>query len=102
MILRPQDCKFFSGCNAPICPLDPRVMQSAHLRGEAVCFYLRASGKAGARESLAADPVFSKALEMLPAISARYGAVRRAIAQAANRPLKAFKGVLQRDKATGE
>ena len=38
--LVPQDCAKFARCSAPICPLDAAHLNSAHLEGERVCFYL--------------------------------------------------------------
>ena len=34
------DCPNWSSCNAPICPLDTRILQRTYLRGEAICFYM--------------------------------------------------------------
>ena len=36
-----KECPRFDKCNAPICPLDPDVLDRVHAKGEAVCHYLR-------------------------------------------------------------
>lgn len=50
-VLVPNACPKFYTCSAPICPIDPLWPLAAHLAGEPVCFYLRASGKAGPRSA---------------------------------------------------
>ena len=36
-----KECPRFDGCNAPICPLDPDVLDRVHAKGDSVCYYLR-------------------------------------------------------------
>jgi hypothetical protein len=48
--LRPSYCNKFQSCNAPICPLDSARLDRAHLKGEAICFYLSEAQKSGARD----------------------------------------------------
>ena len=42
---KPEDCPKFGGCSAPVCPLDRKWRERVHLKGEAVCGYLREAGK---------------------------------------------------------
>jgi hypothetical protein len=55
----PQECKRFETCGAPICPLDPCWHTGCHLPGERVCAYLLGSGKQGAANWYASDPLFA-------------------------------------------
>ena len=41
----PQDCPKFDACRAPICPLDPEMLDRTYLSGESVCHYLRLQAK---------------------------------------------------------
>ena len=36
-----KECPRFDGCCAPICPLDPDVLDRAHIKGDPICHYLR-------------------------------------------------------------
>jgi hypothetical protein len=83
-----QDCPKFAACNAGICPLDVHRTGAIHLPGEPVCTYLLASGKVGAAERYAEDPVFAVALESLPSITARWSNIARAVERAAKYPLR--------------
>jgi hypothetical protein len=84
--LLPTDCPRFYTCSAAICPLDP--IPSYHGSGDRVCYYLLNSGKAGAAERFADDPVFQIGLERLPAIAARHPAIASAVATAARTGFK--------------
>jgi hypothetical protein len=77
------DCPRFDTCNAAICPADDRWPTASHRNGEPVCYYLRMSGKEGAAERFADDPVFQLCLERLPAVTAKYPRIGKAIEQAA-------------------
>jgi hypothetical protein len=79
----PTDCPRFYNCNAPICPLDERWREAVHLGGERVCFYLRATGKQGAAEQYAADPVFQICRERLPLVAAKHPSIGKAVEKAA-------------------
>ena len=45
-------CKYFSGCNAPICPFDADHAKRVYLNGEPVCFLMSESMKHGAEARL--------------------------------------------------
>jgi len=81
--MRPEDCKRFEKCNAALCPLDPRWRLAVHLPGERVCFYLLASGKAGAAERLGEDKVYLTCLEVLPEVLAKHSNIRVKVEAAA-------------------
>lgn len=86
-MLDPERCPRFHSCSAAICPLDATL--AAHLPGEPVCFYLRASGKEGAAERFRDDPVFAACLARLPVITGRSPDIRRRVKLAAG---SGFKG----------
>jgi hypothetical protein len=81
--LRPSDCPKFETCGASVCPLDPGWRSAVHLRGERVCQYLLATGKAGAAERFAGDPVFRVVLPMVNAVAARFPDIGHKAAAAA-------------------
>lgn len=83
-----RDCSKFDTCSAPICPLDAAWPKAAHLPGERVCFHLLASGKAGAVERFAGDPVFRACRLALPLVKAAHPTIRRAVEAAARRGFK--------------
>jgi hypothetical protein len=66
--------------------LDP--IPTVHLNGEPVCPYLLATGKAGAFERYAGDPVFAVAKERLPTIAAAHPLIARAVERAARYPFR--------------
>lgn len=82
-MLTPTDCPRFSRCSAPICPLDPLRGRAVHLPGEPVCGYLLATGKVGAGEKYAADPVYATCAERLPEIATRWPDIGRRVARSA-------------------
>jgi hypothetical protein len=63
--------------------LDPVWQKTVHLPGERVCYYLRNSGKAGACERFAGDPIFQAVLEVLPAVTAKHPDIARSVARSA-------------------
>jgi hypothetical protein len=81
--MKPSDCPRFHACNAPVCPLDAAWPRTVHLSGEAVCYYLLATGKAGAAERFADDPVFAGARELAAPIGERFPRIQRDVAYAA-------------------
>jgi hypothetical protein len=81
--LRPQDCPKFQTCNAAVCPLDPAWPRTYMRWKEPVCPYALASGKAGAAERFAGDPVFAAVLEVLPEIRKKFLPIDRAVEKAA-------------------
>jgi hypothetical protein len=81
-------CPKYHTCNAPICPLDPGWGSSYHAHGEPACRYLLATGKAGAAEHFAGDPVFPVALRLVGAIGERFPNIATKVAAAARQPIK--------------
>ncbi len=51
--MRPNDCLKWEPCNAPDCPFDPDRLKCRHLKGEAVCLWLRERAKHGGKASIA-------------------------------------------------
>jgi hypothetical protein len=88
LTLKPADCPKFNTCPAPIRPLNPRWRTAVHLPGEPVCRYLLASGKAGAAEHYAGDPVFPAALGQLAAVCQRHPRTAGDIARSARKGLR--------------
>lgn len=94
--MRPDQCPRFQTCNAPVCPLDP--VPTVHLGGEPVCYYLLASGKAGAVERFADDPTFAECVARLPELAERHPDIGRKVQVAAR---TGFRGAhLMRTPAT--
>ncbi len=44
------DCPKYESCNAPVCPMWPDWRKTAHLKGEAVCLWLREWSKEGGEQ----------------------------------------------------
>jgi hypothetical protein len=98
--MKPQDCPNFQTCNSSICPKGPEWPGAAHLPGEKVCPYLLSSGKAGAAEHFANDPVFAECLAVLGPIRARHRDVARRIDKAARSGIKV--GRFRKKEAPGQ
>ena len=81
--MNPEDCPKFHKCNAPACPLDPKRHKAVHLTGEPVCPYLLATGKPGAAERFADDPVYAVCLDRVEEIVNRHPDIARKVAVAA-------------------
>ena len=86
--MKPEDFNKFQTCNAAICPLDPYWPAAAHLPGEKVCHYLLATGKAGADERYADDPVFGVVKAVAEAIIAKWSNIRMKVQEASRYGLK--------------
>jgi hypothetical protein len=82
-IVKPRDCPRFHSCGAPICVLDPAWPKAVHLHGEPVCHYALASGKPGAAEKYADDPVYRQVLMELPLVCERHSDIKAKVARAA-------------------
>lgn len=84
--LLPEQCPRFDACSANICPLDAEWRRRAHRKGERVCGLLAESvklgGEARLRAYLPAEQV-EVVLRQRPAICARWGDVKRRLAQSA-------------------
>jgi hypothetical protein len=90
-----KECPRFDRCNAPICPLDPDVLDRVHAKGEAVCHYLRLyvknalwglkTGSVPANLTIRIAAAYSR-------LTARYGPLKDALLRAAKSPPKGFSG----------
>lgn len=90
----PNACPRFDHCSAPLCPLDDWKTYH-HIKGEAVCFYLREVAKRGGtlppRGDMAANLIakVSEAYrEIISSPRSRWGDVRRRLARAVLSPSK--------------
>ena len=79
----PTTCPIFQTCAAALCPLDLSWHQAAHLKGEPVCRYLLATGKAGAADYYGDDPAFAAAREHLAEVCDRHPDIARQVRRAA-------------------
>ena len=90
-----KECPRFDKCNAPICPLDPDVLDRAHVKGDPVCHYLRLYAKNGLW-GLKAGSVPANLTIRIPAaysrLMARYGPLKDALLRAAKSPPQGFSG----------
>ena len=88
------ECPRFDGCSAPICPLDPNALDRAHLKGEAVCHYLRLYVKnafCGLKPGTLPANLAIRVVESYPRLIARYAPLKRALLRAAKSPPKSFR-----------
>ena len=88
------ECPRFDGCNAPVCPLDPNVLDRAHLKGEAVCFYLRLHAKkalCGLKPGCVPANLAIRVVQSYPRLIARYAPLKSALLRAAKSPPKSFR-----------
>ena len=86
-------CPRFDGCNAPICPLDPNALDRAHLKGEAVCHYLRLYVKNalwGLKPGSLPANLPIRVAELYPVLFFRYAPLKAALLRAAKSPPKGF------------
>src|SRR4051812_18999412 len=79
--MKTQDCPRHYTCNAALCPLD---MSGYHRTGEAVCYYLLESGKAGAARRFKEDHIYGQCVAALPRIL--NSDIQRRVAAAAKTP----------------
>jgi hypothetical protein len=86
----PETCPRFHTCSAAICPLS--LDEGIHLKDEAVCFYLRQSGKAGAGAYFAGkpdeEPTYRACKLALPVVTAKYPDIARHVQRASRTPIK--------------
>ena len=90
-----KECPRFDRCNAPICPLDPDVLNRVHAKGEAVCHYLRLYVKNalwGLKTGSLPANLPIRVAEVYPRLVARYGPLKKALLRAAKSPPKSFSG----------
>ena len=87
------ECPRFDGCSAPICPLDPDCLDRAHLKDEAVCFYLRLHVKnalCGLKPGCVPANLLIRVVQSYPRLIARYAPLKSAFLRAAKSPPKSF------------
>ena len=73
-------CPKFSGCNAPICPLDGEWDRRKILDDESLCFYLLEHAKEGSKvrfEERGLRELYEVIDRVLPEQSSKWGRVRR-------------------------
>ena len=88
-----EECPKFDDCGAPICPLDPDVLDREHLKGEAVCYYLRLYAKndfCGLKPGSLSANLPIRVAEVYPRLVARYAPLKKALLRAAKSPPKGF------------
>ena len=88
-----EECPRFDDCGAPICPLDPDVLDRVHAKGEAVCHYLRLYVKNalwGLKPGSLPANLPIRVAEVYPQLIARYGPLKDALLRAAKSPPKGF------------
>ena len=88
-----KECLRFDGCCAPVCPLDPDVLDRVHIKGAPVCHYLRLYAKNGfcglKPGSLPANlPI--RVAELYPLLFFRYAPLKAALLRAAKSSPKGF------------
>ncbi len=87
--MKPDDCPKFHKCSAPICPLDPKMLERVHLAGERVCIYLLGYSKLGVRANLRgciAKQHFEAIVEAYPKILSRNVPIKKACERASKTP----------------
>ena len=88
-----KECPRFDRCNAPICPLDPDVLDRVSVKGEAVCHYLRLYVKnafCGLKLGTLPANIAIRVVESYPRLIARYASLKKALLRAAKSPPKGF------------
>ena len=86
-----KECPRFDKCNAPICPLDPDVLDRAHVKGDPVCHYLRLYAKNalwGLKPGSLPANLPIRVAEAYPRLIARYAPLKKALLRAAKSPPK--------------
>ena len=89
--LVPQDCPKFDARRAPICPLDPEMLDQTFLSGESVCHYLRLHAKSvlwGQKQVGIPEVLNIRVALVYPKLIARYISLKKALERAATRPPK--------------
>ena len=84
----PSGCPKFEACLAPICPLDSDWRLRSHLRGDAICLWLREMAKGVDLRGNVAELSAEAIAEQAPAILSRYGHVRQGYERASGSPSK--------------
>jgi len=82
---KPQHCKHFDRCNAPICPLDSDWRQRTHLENEHVCIFLRELAKPSGKDLLSSHLqaiTLELIEEQVQEISQHHGDIKRRLERA--------------------
>jgi hypothetical protein len=93
--MRPTDCPKWSSCSAPLCPLDPDMHARRHLRGDALCLWVRELAKDGGRQRIRGalpEEAAASVEAAAPAIEARSSATRAKLRAAARSASKLVGG----------
>ena len=88
-----KECPRFEGCNAPICPLDPDVLDRVHVKGDPACYYLRLYVKNalwGLKPGSLPANLPIRVAELYPVLFFRYAPLKAALLRAAKSPPKGF------------
>lgn len=83
------NCKKFSSCSAPVCPLDPHWDKRTYRNGEPICHYLseysKPTTRANVRGAIDRESWFSLVIAY-PEIKARYGPIKKRLQRSARTP----------------
>ena len=88
-----KECPRFEECNAPICPLDPDVLDRVYIKGDPVCYYLRLYAKDalwGLKTGSLPANLPIRVAELYPLLCFRYAPLKAALLRAAKSPPKGF------------
>ena len=88
-----KECPRFDKCNAPICPLDPDVLDRVHVKGDPVCHYLRLYVKNalwGLKSGSVPANLPIRVAELYPLLFFHSGPLHTALLRAAKSPPKRF------------
>ena len=102
---KPQQCKHFDRCNAPICPMDCQWHKRTHLDGEPVCIYLRELAKPNGKDTLgpSLQALMLECIEQqAEGISSRWGDIRRRLQRASKQGSKTGHGKTLRGASNGK
>jgi hypothetical protein len=79
-------CSKWEKCNAPLCPIDPNWQKTRHLKGEAVCHWLRMYAKNpqdGRFQGILRHEMAHQVISVYDSAIVPYGALRTALERAA-------------------
>ena len=85
-MITPSSCSKYKKCSANICPLDHDWQLRTHMKGEAICFYLREYVKQGGIARLrriVPKEMIEQIAEVLPEINSRRAIIKRSLKRAA-------------------
>lgn len=79
------DCPKYQHCSAPICPLDPGIMERAYLPGESICFFMHEFVKPGSHERFKvshSEEIYEAIQTVLPRMLSRHGYIKNRLERA--------------------